>query len=125
MTFARLMTLDTRSGFLVALGTTLIVSPVAIGLTAAAAATGIVVGALAVGLGLAGTATAGRGTLPVTVQRAYDQGLAVGLLLTGALFAFTGDLGALALFAAAGLAAVTIAAVTRYSARPAARDFLP
>jgi hypothetical protein len=125
MTFSRLISPDTRSGFLVALGTALMLVPVAIGLSAAAMASALIIGVLAVGLGLAGTANSGRGTLPITVQRSYDQGLSLGLLVVGVLFAVIGDLSALALFAAAGLAGALITSLTRYSAGPAPRNFLP
>ena len=125
MNLSRLLSPDTRSGFLVALGTTLMLVPVALGLTPAAVAAAFVTGVLAVGLGLAGTASSGRGTLPVTVQRSYDQGLAIGLVLTSVLFAAVGDMPALALFAAAGLLSLLITGLTRYSAGPATRNFLP
>lgn len=117
MTFTRLISVDTRSGFLVALGTTLLLAPVAIGLSAAAMVTGVLVGALAIGLGLAGTAVGGRGTIPVSAQMAYDQGLGVGLVLTAAVFIVAGDPTATLLFGVAGAVGLLIAGVTRYSAQ--------
>ena len=99
-------------------------APLALGLSNAAMATGIVVGVLAVGLGLAGTAPNGRGTLTVSTQAVYDQGLAMGLLLTGAAFAVVGDTPALALFGGLGVLTLFVAGTTRYTARPAPPSFL-
>jgi len=107
-----------------ALGAALIGLPIALGLSLAAVATSIVVGVAVVGLGLAGTATAGRGTIPLSTQMTFDQGLAIGLLLSGLAFALAGDTPAVLLFGLAGLAQLLITAITRYSARPGAQDFL-
>jgi len=124
VTAARLISTDTRSALLVALGAALIAAPIAATLTVPAMVTGVVIGALVVGLGLAGTATGGRGTLPVAAQPAYDQGLGLGLVLSAAGFAAFGDTGALLLFGAAGLLVLAVTAVTRYSARPVGQNFL-
>ena len=115
MSFTRLISLDTRSGFLVALGTAILFAPAVLGLTPAAVATGLVLGICVVGLGLAGTAASGRGTIPISAHAAYDQGLALGLLLCGGAFALVGDTLALALFAGAGVFALLVTATTRYS----------
>ena len=104
-----------RSGAVIAVGTALIAAPLMLGLSPAAMATGIAVGAIAVALGLAGTASEGRGTLPVASQAAYDRGLGVGLLGAGLAFGLAGELAALAVFGAVGLAALLVAALTRYS----------
>ena len=119
MTIARLISIDTRSGLLVALGTALLLGPVAIGLSAASMVTGVVVGAFAIGLGLAGTATYGRGTIPVTAHLAYDQGLAVGLMLTAVAFLVAGEPLSAAVFAGAGLLQALVGSLTSYSAKPA------
>ena len=68
-------------------------------------------------LGLAGTEPGGRGTLPLSAQAVYDRGLALGLLLSAGIFAAAGQIEATALFAAAGIAALAMTSVTRYSAR--------
>jgi hypothetical protein len=115
MTLFRLMSPALRSGLLIAVGAILIVTPVAAGMSTAAASFGLVVGTLTIALGLAGTEDRGRGTLPVLVQATYDLGLAVGLLLAGVAFGVTGQPWALALFAAAGLTTGLIATTTRYS----------
>src|SRR5918998_6233907 len=108
MTVARLISIDTRSGLLVGLGAAILFAPLALGLSAAAMVVGISIGALAIGLGLAGTASSGRGTIPVSAHMAYDAGLAFGLLLTAAAFVVTGDGAAAGLFAAAGALQLTV-----------------
>ena len=124
MTFSRLLSLDTRSGYLVAVGTAILFVPPLAGMTAAAIATGIILGICIVGLGLAGTASNGRGTLPLSAHAAYDQGLAFGLLLCGGAFAAVGDTAAMALFGATGLVTLLITGATRYTAPGGAQDFL-
>jgi len=116
MTIARLISPALRSGLLMAAGTALIGVPFAVGLDAAAIVTGVTVGVMVVALALAGTATDGRGTLPVSAQAVFDRGVAVGLLIVAVVFAFAGDLGAGLLFATAGLAALVVTSITRYSA---------
>ena len=119
MTFSRLISSDTRAGILVAIGTALLLAPIAIGLSAAAIAAGVAIGVVTVGLGLAGTATSGRGTLPISAHAAYDQGLAVGLLLSGGVFLLAGEPAAAVLFAGVGLVQMVIGGITRYTATPA------
>ncbi|HEX2233191.1 MAG TPA: hypothetical protein VHG69_07490 [Thermoleophilaceae bacterium] len=115
MTLFRLLSPALRSGLLIAIGGLLILTPVVVGLSTAAAAFGLVVGALTIALGLAGTADDGRGTLPILAQAVYDLGLAAGLLMAGVAFGLTGQPWAFALFATAGLATGLIATNTRYS----------
>jgi hypothetical protein len=117
MSVSRLISPALRSGLVVAIGTVLMVAPLVLGLSDSAAATGLVVGVLTMALGLAGTANAGRGTLPVSTQGAYDTGLALGLLLAAAVFGFAGQLDSVAFFGAAGLATLAISATTSYSLR--------
>jgi hypothetical protein len=105
-----------RSGLLVFAGSALIGVPFMLGLDAAPLVTGVIVGALTIGLGLAGTEPGARGSLPLSTQAAYDRGLALGLLLSAGLFALFGELEAMALFGLAGLAALIVTSVTRYSA---------
>ena len=52
----------------------------------------------------------------MTSQAVYDRGLALGLLLSAGLFGLFGELAAMTLFASAGLAALIMTSVTRYSA---------
>jgi len=108
-----------RSALLVVAGSALIAVPFVMGLDAAPLVTGVLVGTLAIALGLAGTEPGGRGTLPLSAQAVYDRGLAFGLLLCGAIFGIAGEPEAMVLFAGAGLAALFMTAVTRYSARAA------
>jgi hypothetical protein len=115
MTLFRLLSPALRSGFLIGIGAILIMAPVAVGLSTAAAAFGLIVGTLTIALGLAGTEDHGRGTIPVLAQAVYDLGLAAGLLVSALVFGFTGQPWALALFAAAGVATGLIATNTKYS----------
>src|ERR671910_708578 len=108
-----------RAGLLVVAGTALIGGPFLMGLDAAPLVTGVLVGTLAIALGLAGTEPGGRGTLPLSAQAVYDRGLAFGLLLCGGIFGIAGEPEAMVLFTGAGLAALFMTAVTRYSARAA------
>ena len=124
MTAARLISPDTRSALVVALGAILIGVPIVIGLSLSAIAASVVIGVFVLGLGLAGTAPNGRGTIPVSTQMVFDQGLAFGLLLSGLAFAVAGDTPAVLLFGLVGLAQLLITAVTRYSAAPAGQNFL-
>jgi hypothetical protein len=105
-----------RSGLLVLAGSALIAVPFLLGLDAAPLVTGVLVGSLAIALGVAGTEPGSRGSLPLSTQAVYDRGLALGLILSAVLFALYGEFAAMALFAAAGLAALIMTAVTRYSA---------
>jgi hypothetical protein len=119
MTIARLISPALRSGLLMAAGTALIGVPFALGLGAAAIVTGVTIGVVIVALALAGTAPSGRGTLPVSAQAVYDRGIGLGLLIVGILFALAGDTGAAILFATAGLSALVVTSITRYSASTA------
>jgi hypothetical protein len=106
-----------RAGLLMVAGTALIAGPFLMGLDAAPLVTGVLVGTLAIALGLAGTEPGGRGTLPLSAQAVYDRGLALGLLLSAGIFGVAGEPEAMGLFAAAGIAALVMTSVTRYSAR--------
>ena len=105
-----------RAGLLVAAGSALIGVPFLLGLDAAPLVSGVIVGALTIALGIAGTEPGARGSLPLATQAVYDRGLALGLLVSAALFGLFGELEALALFAVAGLTALITTSVTRYSA---------
>jgi hypothetical protein len=121
VTLFRLISPGTRSALMIAAGSAMIVLPLALGLSSAALVTSLAVGALMVGLGIAGTASDGRGTLPISAHAAYDRGLALGLLLAAVLFGAVGaEPGALAFFAAAGAFQLFVGVSTRYSTRPAA-----
>jgi hypothetical protein len=106
-----------RAALLMVAGSALIAVPFLIGLDAAPMVTGVVVGALTIALGLAGTEPGARGALPLSAQAVYDRGLALGLLLSGGIFGVAGEPEAMILFLGAGLAALLMTAVTRYSAR--------
>jgi hypothetical protein len=119
MTLLRLISPAARAGVLVAAGVGLIAAPALVGAGAAALITGLVLGALAIELGIAGTATEGRGTLPISAHAVYDRGLAIGLFVTAAIFGLTGETDAAPVFAAAGALALLVTSITRYSATPA------
>jgi hypothetical protein len=119
MTVFRLIPLALRSGLLMLAGAGLIAAPFALGLEAAAIVTAVGIGGIMVALALAGTDTSGRGTLPVSAHAVYDRGIAVGLLLTAAVFAAANQSEAALLFGIAGAAALIVTSITRYSARPA------
>lgn len=105
-----------RAALLMVAGAALIGVPFLLALDGAAIVTGVIVGSAAVALGLAGTEPGARGSLPLSAQAAYDRGLALGLMLAAVAFALNGEPAAMALFALAGLAALVMTAVTRYSA---------
>lgn len=118
MTSFRSISADMRSGLLMVLGAALMVAPFAAAAGSAALVAGVVIGALAISLGISGTASNGRGTIPVGAQHAYDFGLALGLLLSAVALGVAGDSVALIIFAVAGLGALLIGSVTRYTAAP-------
>ena len=97
-------------------GSALIGVPFALGLGAAPLVAGVIVGAMTIALGIAGTEPGTRGSLPVSTQAAYDRGLALGLIVSAALFGLWGEPEAMVLFAVAGLATLITTSVTRYSA---------
>jgi hypothetical protein len=119
MTIARIISTSFRSGLLMAGGTALIALPTVLGLGAAAIVTGLALGVVIVALALAGTASDGRGTLPVSAQAVYDRGIAVGLIAVGVVFALVGDTAAGLLFALAGIGGLVVTSITRYSASAA------
>jgi hypothetical protein len=118
MTVLRLIPLALRSGLLMLAGAALIAAPFALGLGPAALVTAVGIGGVMVALALAGTDTSGRGTLPVSAHAVYDRGIAVGLLLTALVFAVASEADAALLFGIAGVAALIVTSITRYSARP-------
>ena len=99
-------------------GSGLIAAPLLLGLGTAALVTGTLIGALAIALGVAGTEAEGRGTLPSSTQAVFDRGLALGLLLIALAFGIAGEPEALLVFAVAGLGALVVTSITRYSATP-------
>ena len=119
MSSSHLISHELRSALLMVAGSALIAVPFLMGLEAAPLVTGVLVGTLAIALGLAGTEPGGRGSLPLSAQAVYDRGLALGLSLSAGIFGIAGEPAAMVLFAGAGLLALIMTAVTRYSARAA------
>lgn len=117
MTGSHVLAHGLRAALLVLAGSALIAVPILTGLDAAPIVTGVIVGAIAIALGVAGTEPGSRGSLPLSTQAVWDRGLGLGLLIVGGIFGVYGDLTAMALFAMAGLAALIMTTVTRYSAR--------
>jgi hypothetical protein len=119
MTTSRHFSYAMRSSTLMTAGLGLIAVPFLIELGTAALVTGVAIGTVMVALALAGTEASGRGTLPVSAQAEYDRGLALGLLLVAVVFAVAEGIEAALVFGAAGLAALIVTTITRYTARPA------
>ena len=97
-------------------GSALIAGPFLLGLGAGPLVSGVLIGSLAIALGVAGTEPGTRGSLPLSVQATYDRGLALGLIASAGIFLLFGEPPAAALFGAAGLSALLMTSVTRYSA---------
>jgi hypothetical protein len=116
MSGSHIISHDLRAALLVAAGGALIGVPFILGLDAAPLVTGVLVGALSIALGLAGTEPGSRGSLPISTQAVYDRGLALGLILSAGIFGLSGEPEAMTLFAVAGVAALIMTSVTRYSA---------
>lgn len=116
MSGSHIISHDLRAALLVAAGGALIGVPFILGLDAAPLVTGVLVGALSIALGLAGTEPGSRGSLPVSTQAVYDRGLALGLILSAGIFGLSGEPEAMTLFAVAGVGALIMTSVTRYSA---------
>lgn len=119
MTVLRLIPLALRSGLMMLAGTALIAAPFALDLGSAALVTAVAIGGLMVALALAGTDSSGRGTLPVSAHAVYDRGIALGLVLVAVVFGVADQSEAALVFGAAGVAALIVTTITRYSARPA------
>ncbi|MGH2712384.1 MAG: hypothetical protein ACRDM7_00580 [Thermoleophilaceae bacterium] len=119
MTSSRHFSLATRSSVLMTTGLALIAAPFALELTSAALVTGVGIGVLMVALGLAGTDPSGRGSLPVSAQAEYDRGIGFGLVLVGVVFGLADEGTAGLVFGIAGVAALLVTALTRYTTRPA------
>jgi hypothetical protein len=117
MISSRVISHALRASLLMVAGSALIAVPFLMGLDPAPLVTGVLVGTLAIALGLAGTEPGSRGSLPLSAQAVYDRGLALGLLLSAGIFGFAGQLEAMILFAGAGIAALVMTTLTRYSAR--------
>jgi hypothetical protein len=116
MTALRLVPLSLHSALEMLLGLLLMVAPFVLGTSAVGMVAGVVVGALVVGLALQALDTGPRGALPVSAHHAADFGLALGMGGAAVVLA-SADATAALLFAAAAVAEMTLALVTRYSAR--------
>jgi len=120
----RLISAEMRSALLIALGVAIPATAALLSLSDAAQVAGLAIAGLVVGLGLAGTASSGRGTVPVSQQAGYDLGLALGLGGAAVLFALVGDAPAVALFAGFGVLTLLINLFTRYTPGRRTENFL-
>ena len=91
----------------------LIAVPFAIGMSFNAAITAVVIGIVLFGLALSATGD-GRGSLPVSAHAAYDAAIAFVLVGAAVVFGFAGETPALAFLLAAGVAQLTLNALTHY-----------
>ncbi len=119
MTALRLISFPVHGAVEMLLGFALMAVPVALGLSPAAAVSGVVVGTILVGLSLSST-DAGhdpRGTMTLSAHHAFDYGLATGLLGAAAILGATGDKIAALVFGLAAAAQLALNLTTRYSHR--------
>jgi hypothetical protein len=93
----------------------LIALPFAIGLSIDATITAGVIGIVLFGLAVSSTDSSGRGTLPISAHATYDAAIALVLVGAAIVFGLAGEVPALALLLAAGLAQLTLNGFTRYS----------
>ena len=95
--------------------TALIAVPFAIGLSLDATITAGAVGVVLFGLAISATDSEGRGTLPISAHATYDAAVALVLVGAAVVFGIAGEAPALAFLLAAGIAQLTLNALTRYS----------
>ena len=93
----------------------LILLPYAAGLSAPAVMVGIAAGGLLAGLAISGSASQGRGTIPLSAHAVYDWAIATGLVCAGIVLGFVSGPAALIIFFAAGAAELALSASTTYS----------
>ena len=113
-----------RSALLIAVGVAIPATAALVSLSDAALVAGFAIAILVVGLGIAGTASSGRGTIPVSQQAGYDLGLGAGLASAAVLCAFTGDEPAVDLFGGFAALMMLINLVTRYTPCRRTENFL-
>ena len=93
----------------------LIATPFAIGLSVNATITAAAIGILLFGLAVSATDSDGRGTLPISAHATYDAAIALVLVGAAVVFGLLGEVPALALLLAAGVAQLTLNGFTRYA----------
>ena len=119
MTALRLISYPLHGALEMLLGFTVMAAPVALGLSPAAAISGVVIGAVLVGLSLSSTDTghSGRNGMTLSAHHAFDYGLVTGLLGAAAILGSTGDTVALLVFLGAAAIQLALNLTTRYSHR--------
>ena len=93
----------------------LIAVPFAIGLSINATITAAVLGIFLFGLAVSATDSQGRGTLPISAHATYDAAIALVLIVAAVVFGLLGEVPALAVLLAAGIAQLTLNGFTRYA----------
>jgi len=93
----------------------LLAIPFAIGLSVNATITAGVLGVALFGLAVSATDSDGRGTLPISAHATYDTAVALVLVVAAVVFGLAGEIPALALLLAAGVAQLTLSGFTRYA----------
>ena len=93
----------------------LIAVPFMLGLSIDATITAGAVGVVLFGLAVSATDSEGRGTLPISAHATYDAAVALVLVGAAAVFGLAGEVSALLFLLAAGIAQLTLNALTRYS----------
>jgi hypothetical protein len=114
MTAFRLVPLHVHGALELLVGLALMGAPFALGLSTAALVAGMAAGALVTGLALS---AAIADDLDIAAHFAYDIGISVALFVAALVLAVSGDPAAAALFAVAGLGALTLNMTTMYSAK--------
>ena len=119
MTALRLISYPLHGALEMLLGFAVMVAPVALGLSPAAAISGVVIGAILVGLSLSSTDTghSGRNGMTLSAHHAMDYGLVTGLVGAAAILGAAGDKGATLIFLAAAAMQLGLNLTTRYSLR--------
>lgn len=119
MTALRLISYPAHGAVEMLVGFAVMAAPIALGLSAAAAISGVVIGAVVVGLSLSSTDTGMTGRSPMTLSahHAFDYGLVMGLLGAAAVLGLAGDKVAVLVFALAAAAQLALNLTTRYSHR--------
>lgn len=119
MTALRLISYPAHGAVEMLVGFALMVAPVALGLSAAAAVAGVVIGVVLVGLSLSSTDTGhtGRNGMTLAAHHAFDHGLVIGMLGTAVVLGAAGDKVAALVFAIAAAAQLALNTTTRYSHR--------
>ena len=112
---SRRIPLEFHGAIDLALGFTLMATPLVLGFGPTATFVTLALGALLVGLGFATTAPEGRGIVAPGAHAAYDIALGVGLIVAGFVLGVMGEVTAFSVLAGVGVAGLLLSGFTRYS----------